>query len=90
MHVCGIFQGFKEEPKLSNQYFRVVGLLCDPDLEKAIHFTLFVEELTSFPKAGAVLCLHNMRLSEYERTFKLESGKRSYYSVENHNSHSYF
>ena len=62
INVCGIFKGFKEEPKLSKNLFRVVGILCDPDLELAIHFCLLVDELASFPQEGAVVSLHNVEI----------------------------
>lgn len=61
-HVCGIFKGFRDEPKLCSNQFRMVGSLCDPDHETSVNFTLFLDELTSFPLPGAVLSLHNMHV----------------------------
>ena len=63
LNVCGIFKGWKDEPKLVNNQFRVVGILYDPDQLKAVNFTIFVEELATFPSEGTVLSLHNMHLS---------------------------
>lgn len=31
VNVCGIFQGFKDEPKTVKNSFRVVCILCDPN-----------------------------------------------------------
>lgn len=90
MNVCGIFKGFRDEPKLINNQFRIIGILCDPDQEKAVNFTLYLDELTSFPLSGTVISLHNMHLCEHERTYRLDQSKRSYYIVEQNNTHQYF
>lgn len=90
LHVCGIFKGHRDESKLINNQFRVSGILCDPDRLKSINFTLFVDELSTFPSSGTVLTLHNMHIIENEGTYRLEQSKRSYYIIENHNSHKYF
>lgn len=73
-----------------NNQFRVVGILCDPDQEKSINFTLFTDELSSFPKPGAPISLHNMHVTENERTYRLEQSKRSYFLIESQNRHKYF
>lgn len=87
VHVCGILRRVKEECKLVNNQFRVVSALCDPENSKSITFVLFMDELVSFPSSGSVVSLHNMRVAEFEGTFRLENTKRSYYLVEDHNHH---
>ena len=88
--VCGIFKGFKEEPKLAKTLFRVVGLLCDPDHELAIQFSLLVDELAGFPEEGCAVSLHNVLSVEDDRTLRLESTKKSYILNETGNAHEYF
>lgn len=90
LNVCGIFQGFKDDPKTAKNHFRVTGVLCDPDLELAIHFCLLVDELTSFPPEGAAVSLHNVLVVQDERTLSLEGGKQSYILNETGNAHEYF
>lgn len=36
-----------------------------------------------------MISLHNMRVTEYQNTFKLDSSKRSYYLVHNNTSMAY-
>jgi hypothetical protein len=84
INVCGILRGLRDQPKLVNNQFRTQGVLIEPDHGKAITFCLFLDELSTFPKEGAVISLHNMRVAEYKGTFKLESSKRSYYLVQSH------
>lgn len=31
VNICGIFKGFKNDPKICNNHFRVNGTICDPD-----------------------------------------------------------
>jgi hypothetical protein len=90
INVCGIFQGFREDPKTAKNHFRVTGVLCDPDLEIAINFGLLVDELASFPPEGAAVSLHNVMAVEDERTLSLEGGKHSYILSEAGNAHEYF
>ena len=71
LHVCGIFTGFKDEPKLINNQFRVIGILCDTDHDKSINFILFIDELSTFPKEGTPISLHNMHVVENDRTYRL-------------------
>ena len=43
LNICGIYKGHKDDPKIVNNQFRIVGILCDLDQQKAINFILFVD-----------------------------------------------
>lgn len=55
-----------------------------------MQFSLYVDELASFPSPGSAVSLHNMLINEDEYTMTLEGNKKSYILNEAGNTHRYF
>ena len=68
----------KSQPKLVNSQHRVSGTLCDPTSLIEVLFSIFVNELSSFPKEGAVIAIHNVKIISNERMTTLEGIRSSY------------
>ena len=49
-HICGVFKGMRSQPKLVNNQHRISGILCDPIALVEVSFSMFVSEISSFPK----------------------------------------
>lgn len=89
-NISGVFMGFKQNPKIIRNGFRVTGTLCDPDQRVCVIFSMVADELSSFPVEGTVVSLHNFTIIEEERIIRLESSKKGYIIDQTYNYHEYF